>query len=149
MDSMRSFFTSWFEYHHLFNQKLIAELERHAGLLPERSFPLFCHVLNAHQIWNSRILGLPTFGVSDIHSYEDCESIDKENYRNTMRILENRKADEEIVYKNSRGHEFANTVSDILFHISNHSTHHKGQILSDFRQSGLEPLVTDYIFYRR
>ncbi|QLH28398.1 MAG: hypothetical protein HWD63_02710 [Candidatus Parvibacillus calidus] len=39
-------------------------------------------------------------------------------------------------------------MKDIIFHIINHSTYHRGQIAMEFRQSGLEPLNTDYIFYK-
>jgi uncharacterized damage-inducible protein DinB len=44
---------------------------------------------------------------------------------------------------------FTNTIKDILFHIINHSTNHRGQIAVDFRNNGLEPLVLDYVFYKR
>ena len=54
-----------------------------------------------------------------------------------------------IDYENSEGRLFNNTVQDILFHIINHSTHHRGQISTDFRQNGLEPLQLDYVFYKR
>ncbi|MDO1499494.1 DinB family protein [Winogradskyella maritima] len=52
-------------------------------------------------------------------------------------------------YESSEGRLFANTVQDILFHIINHSAHHRGQIMMDLRQNGLEPLALDYIFYKR
>lgn len=45
--------------------------------------------------------------------------------------------------------EFTNTIGDILFHIVNHSTYHRGQIASDFRESDIEPLNTDYIMFKR
>ena len=54
-----------------------------------------------------------------------------------------------ILYKTTKGQAFENKTSDILFHIINHSTYHRGQIAADFRQTGTEPLSTDYIFYKR
>ncbi|MBL7865765.1 MAG: damage-inducible protein DinB, partial [Cyclobacteriaceae bacterium] len=54
-----------------------------------------------------------------------------------------------VQYTNTKGQSFSNTVRDILFHVANHTTHHRGQIISDFRQSGIQPLVTDFIFYIR
>ena len=37
----------------------------------------------------------------------------------------------------------------MLFHFVNHSTYHRGQIASNLKEHGIEPLVTDYIFYKR
>ncbi|WP_209331385.1 DinB family protein [Lunatimonas salinarum] len=34
-------------------------------------------------------------------------------------------------------------------HIVNHSTYHRGQIATLFRESGLQPVVTDYIMLKR
>jgi uncharacterized damage-inducible protein DinB len=44
---------------------------------------------------------------------------------------------------------FSNTIKDILFHMINHSTHHRAQIAMDMRNNKLEPLPLDYIFYKR
>jgi uncharacterized damage-inducible protein DinB len=73
----------------------------------------------------------------------------KENLDTTVKILNTLPIDKSITYKTFKGDGYTNTIQDILFHVSNHSTHHRGQIISDFRQSGIEPIVTDYIFYKR
>lgn len=146
---MRVLFKDIFEYHNHFNQQLLKELEKHHSKLPERTYPLFCHVLNAHQIWNARILKQETLAIMAIHAFQKCREIDEANYANTYLILDNYDLDDEVTYTNTKGQEFTNTIRDILFHAANHSTHHKGQIVSDFRQVGIEPIVTDYIFYKR
>ena len=146
---MKSFFKDIFEYHHHFNQKLISEIKTHADRLPERTYPLFCHILNAHQIWNSRILNFSSFAVRQVHAIDSCADIDNKNYSDTLKIIESTDLEKIIIYTTFRGDKFSNSVRDILFHVANHSTHHKGQIISDFRNRDIEPLVTDYIFYRR
>lgn len=146
---MNTLFKDIFIYHHHFNQKLIDEFRKHGPNLPQRSFPLFCHVLNAHQIWNARILNTDEFGVHQQHALEQCPAIDETNYLNTLKILETVDLESAITYKTSKGQPFTNLVRDILFHAANHTTHHRGQIISDFRQSGIAPLVTDYIFFKR
>ena len=88
-------------------------------------------------------------GVHQLHSLEECAVIDNENYQETLKILDERGLEEVIIYKNSKGTEFDNTIQQILFHIANHFSHHKGQIISDIRQGGIDPIVTDYIFYKR
>jgi|SRR5690554_6038782 len=146
---MKSFFEDIFEYNHHFNQRLAEHLLTHEKTLPERTVPLFCHVINAHQIWNARILNEQELGVYEIHNLRRCKSLDEENFKQTLDIFATRNLDEVVTYTNSRGQKHRSLVRDILFHICNHSTHHKGQIVSDFRQSGIDPLVTDYIFYKR
>ncbi len=146
---MKDFFRDIFEYHHYFNQKLAEQLIEHEDQLTERTIPLFSHSINAQQIWNSRITKEEQFGVHQLHSLEECRQLDKENFRKTLDILRNRELDEVIKYRNSKGDEFQNSIQEILFHIANHFTHHKGQIISDLRQRGIAPIVTDYIFYKR
>ena len=111
--------------------------------------PLFSHSINAHQIWNARITGKEELGVHQVHSLHKCARLDNENYLDTLKILEERELEDHIAYSNSKGVKFNNSIRDVLFHIANHFSHHKGQIISDLRQSGIEPIVTDYIFYKR
>ena len=117
--------------------------------LPERTIPLFCHSINAQQIWNARITAEKEFGVLQLHSLDECKQIDHENYKNVLKILNERALDEIVIYRNSKGAEFKNSIQQILFHVANHFSHHKGQIISDLRQSGITPIITDYIFYKR
>lgn len=146
---MKNFFKEIFEYQHYYNQQLLKIFLGNKERISSRTPELFSHLVNAHQIWNARIIGGEAVGVHAIHSFEECEKMDRENYLNTLQILEYLDLDQEISYKNSKGDDFENKVRDILFHISNHTTHHRGQLISDLRQQGIEPPVTDYIFYKR
>lgn len=146
---MKEFFNDIFEYHNHFNQKLIEQLNEYENILPERTIPLFSHSINAQQIWNARITGKEKLGVHQVHSLKECAGIDNENYQETLRIIDERVLEERVIYKNSKGTEFDNSIQQILFHIANHFSHHKGQIITDIRQSGIDPIVTDYIFYKR
>jgi uncharacterized damage-inducible protein DinB len=146
---MKVFFKDIFEYHNHFNQKLIAQLIVFENELPERTIPLFAHSINAQQIWNARITGKEKLGIHQLHTLQECAEIDIVNYQDTLRILDECNLEEKIVYSNSKGTEYSNTIQQILFHVANHFSHHKGQIISDLRQSGIDPIVTDYIFYKR
>lgn len=146
---MKSFFEDIFRYHHHFNQQLIDQLEEVKNHLPEKPLYLLSHLINAHQIWNARILGSRVLGVHEIHSPEQCRKIDRENLTDTLRILNEVDLEKVILYQNSQGKKFSNSTKEILFHIANHSTHHKGQIIAAIRNQGIDPVVTDYIFYKR
>ena len=146
---MKEFFIDIFRYHQHYNRQLLDQLIENSSVLPARTFPLYCHIINAHQIWNARITGDKEFGVHDVHSPEACKSINDQNHSSTLEIISKEDLERKINYRNSKGMEFTNSIHEILFHISNHSTHHKGQVISDLRQSGITPITTDYIFYKR
>lgn len=146
---MKEFFEDIFEYHHHFNQKIVNQLIENETKLSERTIQLFCHSINAHQFWNARILGEEPFGVQQLHKLDRCKEIDGQNYQNTLKILNHRDLEETVKYQNSAGIEFHNTIQQILYHVANHYSHHRGQIVSDIRRAGIDPIVTDYIFYKR
>ena len=146
---MKAFFKDIFEYHHHFNQQLVDLLIREQERISARTTPLFSHVINAHQIWNARIVPEKPLGVHELHSLETCKAYDQSKHLRTLQIIADADLSKTITYRNSSGSEFENTIQEILFHVSNHTTHHRGQIISDLRQQGIEPIVTDYIFYKR
>lgn len=146
---MKEFFKTVFDYHHHFNQQLAEQINQHLDRIPEEPQKLFSHVLNAHQIWNSRILGRTPFKVWEIQVPATYQDIDIQNYKDTLQILEQTDLATIVTYTNSQGQIFSNTVQDILFHINNHTTYHRGQLASRVKALGIAPLVTDYIFFRR
>ncbi len=147
---MKNFFKELFDYNHHCNQKLADIFENHPGRTSVKSVKLFSHVLNAQQIWNNRIEPRqPTFGVWDLHPVQDFKNMDIVHYEQTLQILDTCDLDRSISYSTSKGVPFSNTVRDILFHVINHSTYHRGQIATEFRLHGLEPLATDFILYKR
>lgn len=147
---MKPFFKALFEYGHQTNQKLGGIFNDNPDKTTEKAVKLYSHILNAHRVWNNRIGSRqPIFGVWEIHPIQDCGNIDEMNYTHSLFILDNFDLNEVVNYTNTKGHTFNKSVRDILFHVINHSTYHRGQIATEFRQNGLEPLVTDYIFYAR
>lgn len=147
---MKAFFKELFEYGHHFNQKLGDVFITNPDRTSEKSVKLYNHILNAHQIWNHRIKPKqPTFGIWEIHPIQNCKDIDKINYEHSLLILEEFDLNDTINYTNTKSQVFSNRIRDILFHIINHSTYHRGQIATEFRQNGIDPLVTDYIFFKR
>ena len=147
---MKEFFKELFEYGHYYNQQIAGVILMNPDKTSEKSIKLFSHVLNAHQIWNNRIEARQnSFGVWEIHSMQVCSDIDKLNYEHSLYILDNFDLDKSVTYANTKGQTFTNSTRDILFHTINHSTYHRGQIATEFRQSGLEPVATDFILYKR
>jgi uncharacterized damage-inducible protein DinB len=147
---MKVFFNQLFDYNYYCNKKLIDQCIKLESV-PGKSTLLFSHVLNAHHVWNARIVGKkPTYGVWQPQAISDWGEIHYENQRNSFEIMTNaNNFEQRIAYENTQGIAYTNSLHDILFHIINHSTHHRSQILLDFRNNELEPIPLDFINYRR
>jgi uncharacterized damage-inducible protein DinB len=101
---MVDFFKELFEYGHHFNQKLADVIAQREQEIPEKAKLLFSHILNAHHVWNNRILFAENpYGVWDLQATQDLASIDEKNYRHSLLILENVDLANEINYLNSKG----------------------------------------------
>lgn len=140
------------EYSHFFNTELIRKFndgDLHLAI-PDNTLKVFSHILNAQKIWNSRITNEDfRLDVWKVHSNEDLEELENSNFKRSLEILENKELEKIIFYKNSKGEQFQNSVQEILFHVVNHSTYHRGQIALQMRKNGLEPVASDYIIYKR
>ncbi len=147
---MKVFFNQLFDYNFYCNKKLI-ETCSEIDNTPEKSIELFSHILNAHHIWNSRIMGKSSqYDVFQIHDIKNWGDIHYENQRTSFEIITNADDFERRVdYENSEGRLFICDLQDILFHIINHSTHHRGQISMSLRNNNIEPIPFDYIYYKR
>ena len=150
LNKMKQFFKELFEYSHHYNQQIAGVIHKNSDLISEKALSLFCHILNAHQIWNNRIDSVQKgFGVWQLHDVWELKKIDLINYEQSLIILDQFNPEDIFIYTNTSGQHFSNNVRDVLFHIINHSTYHRAQIATEFRQSGLEPVATDYIKYKR
>ena len=146
---MKEHFQDLLKYNQHFNQLMIQNYLEDKLVWGEKSKKLLNHILNAHQIWNARILNQNQLEVWQINADDSLIEINSENFNNSSRILEERDITEIINYQNSKGKEFENSIQEIFFHFINHSTYHRGQIAMLMTEAGLEPLNTDYIFYKR
>jgi uncharacterized damage-inducible protein DinB len=143
-------FTDLFEYNRFCNESYINAFSAAASEIPARSQKLFSHVINAHNIWNHRINGsVAGRGVWDLQKVTEFEKYDSENYQSTLAILDAGVFEKPVTYINSKGMQYTNPVREILFHVINHSTYHRGQVAADLKANGIQPPVTDYIFYKR
>ncbi len=144
---MKDFYKDLFEYNRHCNLLLSESFKTHRNRASLKSIQLFSHILDAHEIWNARIEGRTSlFTVWQEHSVERFETIIHENERNTNEIIDRVDLLSSVHYANNK---IEKKVADILFHIINHSTYHRAQIATEFRQCGIEPIPTDYIHFRK
>ena len=136
-------------YTEIADQLVINVFNSAESALPQAEH-LFSHLLNAQHIWLSRINKIePIYDRFEDHPKEKFSAFLKENMDGLKTVLQSRDMEELLPYKISTGDAFENTIGDILFHVVNHSTYHRAQIASLFKQGGITPPVTDYVFLKR
>ena len=146
---MQTHFVELYHYNHWANQLALAQLPNEA-----RPRQLFAHILAAQNIWLNRIraqidLQQPVWPDYDLETLTiKCEESD----RDWISFVQDYPLDtfEEVIsYQDTKGNSYETKLGDIITHVANHGTHHRGQISSWLREAGHTPKPTDYIFYCR
>ncbi|MEJ6982131.1 DinB family protein [Pedobacter sp. P351] len=141
-------FKEFIKYTEVSDARIISTFSSSKKNLPEAEF-LFSHVLNAQHIWTCRIKGtLPFYQRFQIHTKQSFQSLHTENIENLYALLDT-DLERIVKYSNTEGGYFESKISDILFHLVNHSTYHRAQIAMNFRLNGIQPPVTDFITLKR
>jgi len=147
---MKDFYKDKFKYDFDINQKIIQNLIENEEKLNDRILTLISHILNAHHIWNSRMLNTQiVHKVWDVYSCDKMLDINAENYTNSIQAIDNFDLSESVDYVTMIQEPFTNSRQDILYHILNHSNYHRAQINTELKNLGLSSTITDYIFYKR
>ena len=143
-------FQRLYQYNHDTNQSLIQYLNAHSVDNPQIN-SWMSHLLNAHFTWFTRLEGEPSpYTVWQEHDRSAWLNINQKAWEITEQFFTDTDDLTQVVtYKNSKGSWFQNQIDDVLWHVLNHSTHHRGQISTVIRQQGLTPDPMDYIFYVR
>jgi len=147
---MKEFLEGLFAYDRAVNEKMIAAIMANSSKVDQRTLQLIGHIVSVHQIWNSRML--QTEFAADTWAIPNLITLQDNNNNNTLSsldIIAKNDLSATFTYKNTSGAEFTNTYTDVLYHIINHSNYHRGQINSRLSQSDIQPVVTDYIAYKR
>ncbi|WP_199120108.1 DinB family protein [Pedobacter sp. ASV28] len=117
--------------------------------VPEANI-LFGHILSAQHIWAKRILNeKPNYAVWEQLKPKIFIEVYQTNMQLLDHIIDTKTFTEEVSYGNSAGETFHNTVEEILLHVCNHGTYHRGQLAKMLKQAGYEVPYTDYIILKR
>ncbi len=137
------------DYNYWANDKIIRHLDD-ADQLPANVKRWMSHILNTHDIWNKRVLGLSTTRrIWDEYPSSEWVEINEEIHEESFSILRNDDPSRMLSFKDSSDNEYDGTVSEIMYHIINHGTYHGGQIAYELRNEGISALPTDYIIWKR
>lgn len=118
----------------------------------EKALSIMSHILNAYVLWIGRIKNIPqNTGVWQIYDKSELTDKNLEIRKMMSDFLFDREfyPDKIVTYKNTKGENYDSTVEDILFHLFNHSSYHRGQVIHLLSSSGNDFPYIDYIHYVR
>lgn len=113
------------------------------------------HMVGAEKIWLERWKGVqtePFLKPGDVASLADLRQLWEKIGHATAQWLggmNDRKLQETFTMKTLKGESFTHQYWQAFQHLINHSTFHRGQVITLMRQLGMVPPATDLIvFYR-
>ncbi len=149
-------YTLWADRQMLFAVRQVGQddLVRDAGVSFGSLLGTMAHILGAERMWLSRFTGAPLTRLPSIQDFPDLMAWIT-GWEETAAGLEAFLAtltDEQLLapvtWSNSRGETFTRPLWQPVAHLINHSTYHRGQVMSLLRQMGFEEVPsTDLIYY--
>ncbi len=116
----------------------------------------FYHIWDAQSIWYMRLSGesLAGFPSKDFKGTTEealelfhQSSVALSDY---IKTISDESLNQSLDYKNLKGEPFTSDLHDILHHVLNHSTFHRGQLVTMLRNVGITTIPsTDFITYCR
>jgi uncharacterized damage-inducible protein DinB len=126
-------------------------LSRDAGVSFGSLLGTLCHILGSQRRWMARFVGQPAV-VGD-PAFPDVESL-AAGWSETASELEfflasltEEQLAAEITWVDSEGPTYSRPLWQPVHHMVNHSTYHRGQVVSLLRQLGYQPPKTDLIYF--
>lgn len=110
------------------------------------------HYFGAEKLWLERLQGkslpeFPTFEGSIIDQHEKCLAVSK----NFLAFIKNQPEDffsKNCIFEHIDGTSYEVPIQKIIHHVVNHSTYHRGQIITLGNQANFSKIVgTDFITY--
>lgn len=148
---MKNYFNKLYLYNQWANTHLMHHLRIQTEDLPE-VMQRISHLVAAEEIWYQRIDPLD-FDLLPLFEIQPWEVLEPRLIKSAQRWLELVAITDDfrriISYHTTSGTPYQTSLEDILIHVANHGTYHRGQIATLMRQSGQEPMATDYIVFCR
>jgi uncharacterized damage-inducible protein DinB len=148
---MKQQITSLFKYENWANARILESISR-LQEPDEKILDLMSHILLVQMVWYSRIAGVTAPPVWEKKSFQQIKEIYEVNKKILTPFIEKQTKDTLntiIDYKNTKGIKYSNTTAQILTHLFNHSTYHRGQIVERLKGKLPHMPETDYIVFLR
>lgn len=138
---MKEFFKEKLEIDKELNLKLASYIEKNEDKVNEFILNQMSHILNMHHIWNCNLQNIESESFSwDKLPLQYYNKLILDNFLTTDNFIEEHELEQKIHFHDSEGVQFEKKVIDILYHILQHSNHHRAQINMAFKQQNITPL---------
>ena len=153
-----------FEFNRWANTRILAATARLTGEQFTRdlrsSYPsvrdTLVHIMSAEWSWLARWQGTSPKAMLNPAEFPELTAlrarwtaIEREQGEFVARVTDE-SLGQEIRYTNLRGQAYAYLLGHMMQHVANHSTYHRGQVVTMLRQLGAEAPATDLlVFYDR
>jgi uncharacterized damage-inducible protein DinB len=113
------------------------------------------HIYAADRAWIGRIEGAPpdTFvdPAIDMHLsvLQNDWPVVQQRWHTMAANLDDNAVQTVVSYTDTKGNPYKNTIQQIVLHVVNHATHHRGQVSGFLRTMGHRPPVLDLMKYYR
>lgn len=133
-----AFFAEQLERDYAVNKRWVVYLEDHADELTQDIQLLFSQLINAHHIWNCRLLGThPESELNDLLPHHHWEQLLRANFQETQHFLNSFSDEEKIRYHDSEGVQLEELAANMLFALLQNNHFYRAQLEWVCRQSGL------------
>jgi uncharacterized damage-inducible protein DinB len=113
------------------------------------------HMLGAEWIWLERWKGVSPTQRVDESEFEDVVAL-RERWKAIeahrvawLLALRERQVVEIVRYRALDGRRFGAQLGQLVQHLANHSSYHRGQVVNMLRQLGAKPVATDLVLFDR
>ena len=114
------------------------------------------HIMAAEEIWLKRWKGEKVGGLRKPEEFSTFETLNDHWEMveiEMMGFCHMLKADKDVArivtYQDLKGNSYSQPLYQLMQHLVNHSSYHRGQVVTMLRQLGIRPVGTDLIaFYR-
>jgi uncharacterized damage-inducible protein DinB len=110
------------------------------------------HILAAEWVWLMRCKGVSPAALFDPADFSldslsaELAEVEREQKRFIDELAE-QSLSTVVSYTNTKGEQWAYPLNQILQHVANHSTYHRGQVITMLRQLGADAVMTDFLVY--
>lgn len=119
-------------------------------------FDTLNHVYLAELVWFTRVRGInPNARIADLESPPDLTALGQvwpalhHGWIHWSQTLSTDDWSKPLILRNSQGQEFPLPHWQMVMHVVNHGSYHRGQVATMLRQAGIKPPGTDLVtFYR-
>lgn len=147
------------EYNIWANRLIMAQIESLPQSLVEQDFGgsfgsmkgILIHLLESDWIWLNRWKGIPLAEVPQ-WKLDDAVLVNKQwkviqDEMLTIARTFTDSADRKIEFLTRKGAHYVMPFNDIVIHVTNHGTYHRGQLAHMIRTVGQKPVSTDYFIF--